>query len=280
MWCVYRHIAPNGKMYVGITGQRPERRYRNGAAYSENKHFMYAIQKYGWDNFKHEILMSNLTRKQAELAERLFIGYWKANDRRYGYNKDAGGICGDKMSEETKRKLSIAHTGRRLSEATKRKIGLKSLGRKHTNEAKDKIRKVKSKSVAMYDRYTGDLLQIFPSSQEASRHTKITQSTITQCCKGDRKGTKIYTWRYANDAPSRLSQDEVRRINKHNTERVVIRYDKDGETTDIFSSIDEASQCTGVHRNTISRYLRGIRTPEDGSTWKYYKEGEKDYEKD
>ena len=60
-YMVYRHTAPNGKMYVGITSQGSIRRWRNGNGYSHNKHFDSAIRKYGWNNFKHEILLDNLT---------------------------------------------------------------------------------------------------------------------------------------------------------------------------------------------------------------------------
>lgn len=47
------------------------------------------------------------------------------------------------LTEESKKKISIAHTGKKLSEETKRKVGMASLGRnlgrKHTEEFKKKI---------------------------------------------------------------------------------------------------------------------------------------------
>ena len=33
MWTVYRHIAPSGKVYIGITCQKPEYRWNNGNGY-------------------------------------------------------------------------------------------------------------------------------------------------------------------------------------------------------------------------------------------------------
>ena len=60
---VYRHVAPNGKMYIGITG-KSDPIYRWGAGgicYKKNVHFWSAIQKYGWDNFQHIIVAHGLS---------------------------------------------------------------------------------------------------------------------------------------------------------------------------------------------------------------------------
>ena len=32
-YCVYIHTAPNGKMYIGQTSQKPEARWNNGRGY-------------------------------------------------------------------------------------------------------------------------------------------------------------------------------------------------------------------------------------------------------
>lgn len=55
LYTVYRHISPNGKAYVGITSKSVKDRWQNGKGYWFNKHFTAAINKYGWDSFKHEI---------------------------------------------------------------------------------------------------------------------------------------------------------------------------------------------------------------------------------
>lgn len=62
-YCVYKHTAPNRKVYIGITRQRPEKRWVNGKGYLSNNYFTNAIKKYGWDKFKHEVLIDGIKRK-------------------------------------------------------------------------------------------------------------------------------------------------------------------------------------------------------------------------
>ena len=59
-YCVYKHTSPSNKVYIGITSQEPERRWQNGYGYATQQLFWRAIQKYGWDNFKHEIIAEKL----------------------------------------------------------------------------------------------------------------------------------------------------------------------------------------------------------------------------
>lgn len=63
---VYKHIFPNNKVYIGITQQTLKRRWQNGRGYYKNTFISKAINKYGWENVKHEILFENLTKEQAE----------------------------------------------------------------------------------------------------------------------------------------------------------------------------------------------------------------------
>lgn len=55
---IYMHTNKiNNKKYIGQIKQNPERRWREGGkGYVDSPKFWNAIQKYGWDNFEHEII--------------------------------------------------------------------------------------------------------------------------------------------------------------------------------------------------------------------------------
>ena len=56
---LYYHLSPSGKYYVGQTYKKPEIRWSNGLrSYTHNKYLISAINKYGWDNFEHKIILS------------------------------------------------------------------------------------------------------------------------------------------------------------------------------------------------------------------------------
>lgn len=105
-YCVYKHTAPNGKVYIGVTRKKPNRRWNNGKGYIRNKHFYSAIQKYGWGNIKHEIVLEGLTKEQASQGERALIRLHKANDPAHGYNHTSGGYDGYELNDAQKRAIS------------------------------------------------------------------------------------------------------------------------------------------------------------------------------
>lgn len=65
MYTVYQHVNKiNGKMYIGITKRTPQDRWgHDGSKYKTIPHFYAAIQKYGWNNFEHNILYTNCDKK-------------------------------------------------------------------------------------------------------------------------------------------------------------------------------------------------------------------------
>lgn len=232
MFTVYRHTSPSGKSYVGITRTDPKVRWHNGLGYRNNKYFYRAIQKYGWDNFKHEILYTNLTKEEASFAEYVCISVWGLTDPKKGYNINNGGMFRDRLSEESKRKLSDFNKGKTLSEETKDKISKAFKGEKHpmygkhhTQEARRKMSLSKSgrnhpnygkhlsdetklkisqkyknkKSVAMIDIKTKNILRAYPTVRDACKDTGTQESNIVKCCKGNRKTAGGYIWKYVNN---------------------------------------------------------------------------------
>ena len=104
-YSVYKHTAPNGKVYIGITKQNPKYRWgKEGRGYINNEHFYRAIQKYGWNSFAHEILYTNLEKEEAKRLEIELISRHNSSNPNFGYNNSLGGEAGyynkDSYSED------------------------------------------------------------------------------------------------------------------------------------------------------------------------------------
>ena len=111
---VYKHTSPSNKIYIGITCKDPKYRWRNGRGYENNRYFWNAIQKYGWNNFKHEILFTRLTEEEAKLMEQCYISLYDSANPKNGYNHTLGGdgtlglttFKGKHHNKESKLKIS------------------------------------------------------------------------------------------------------------------------------------------------------------------------------
>ena len=221
MYTVYQHVNKiNGKVYIGITMQEPQIRWgANGSNYKSSPHFYAAIQKYGWNNFEHNILFTNLTKEEACLKEQELIQQFQADNREYGYNSTSGGemfrlnietkqkiaaaLKNNKnglnhpCSEEKKKKISEAQKGRKLTEEHKAKLS-QAAKLRHTpcsESAKESIRKASHKKPV----YCEELNQIFESVQECSRILDIPATNISKLCNGRGKTLKGYHLRFYDD---------------------------------------------------------------------------------
>lgn len=215
---VYKHTCPNHKIYIGITSNKINRRWQNGFGYRENKHFFNAILKYGWDNIKHEILFTNLTKEEACKKEIELIAFYKSNQSKYGYNSSTGGeqpTTGRKLSDETKEKIRQAHLGLKRSRLSIEKTRKGNIGKHLTEELKKKLSEErKGKGNPMYGKHTSQKQKeairkkfskpiicvetkvIYSSIIEAQRQTGISDSGIQAVCKKKRKTAGGYHWEY------------------------------------------------------------------------------------
>lgn len=108
---IYKHTSPSGKSYIGQTTRRlPEIRWKKGREYSTSPLILKAIEKYGWDNFTHEVLETVEANTKRELVQKLnkFEEYYifKLNTLvPNGYNLKTGGE-NHLVSEEVREKIS------------------------------------------------------------------------------------------------------------------------------------------------------------------------------
>ena len=148
-WYIYRITnLINGKTYIG------QHKYKklNDSYMGSGKLLLKAYKKHGIENFKKEILVFNISKKEhIDLLEKTFI----ASEReKVGaencYNITDGGeggsFKGKTFSKESRKKMSESHKGIPLSEEHRKKLSesLKGRpspmkGRCHTEESRKKI---------------------------------------------------------------------------------------------------------------------------------------------
>ena len=92
-YTVYKHTSPDGRVYIGVTRQNPpEKRYKNKNSYKSNRNFHIAIEVIGWENFKHEIIVTGVSKTEAHKKERELINENKSTNPMFGFNKTDGGF--------------------------------------------------------------------------------------------------------------------------------------------------------------------------------------------
>lgn len=240
-YCVYIHTFPNGKKYVGQTKQNPEYRWNKGEGYKGQPYMYNAIRKYGWENIKHEVIIFNISRKEADKWEDTLIALHRTNEKEYGYNLRSGGTSGYEYTEEVKAKMSERLIGRKQSEETRRRHS-EALTRyysthKVSDETKEKLRKA-------------NLGKSRPLTEE-QRKRAIQNIEPHQFKKGH--------------APNKKSIQTI----KERYSKKVIQYDIHGNKIAEYSSIVEASIKNNLTKNAVGNCVRGYTFTTNGYLWRY-----------
>ena len=187
-YCIYAHINnENGKIYIGQTCKKHEERWKDGKGYVGSVYFFSAIIKYGWKNFKHIILLTDLNYEEANLIEQFLIEKYKTTNPNYGYNLALGGKNTPK-TEEHKKKISESNIGKHPHDGE-----LNPMYGKHMSEkAKQKSRLKQKRLLKVKCIETG---QIFDSCHLAAQWAGLKRDGhIPEVCKGIRKTAGGYHW--------------------------------------------------------------------------------------
>ena len=177
----------NNKIYIGIHYGELDDSYLGSG-----KLIKQAIKKYRTTNFKKEILVIGETKEyvadiEFKIVNDIFI---TRNDT---YNITVGGGNPPTIvSDETRKKMSISHTGKtsgmkgkHMSLESREKMSKSKIGSKHH----------RSIQVGQYDVKTNMLIKVYDcmSSAELDGFSK---QCIYCCCKGKTKTHKGFIWKY------------------------------------------------------------------------------------
>ena len=263
-WCVYIHTNKiNGKVYIGITCRDPIKRWANGKGYPNNTYFNNAIQKYGWENFEHQVLYENLTKTAACQKEIELIKFYDSTNRDVGYNLTLGGdhspMYKRHHTEEAKRKIGEPKIGKYAGEGNPNYGNHKLVGENSPSYGS-------GLAVVQFNQ-DGYRISEYVSSRQAEKSTGVSESNIRLCCKGKIMSAGGFMWRYAKDC----NEDK---INPYINPKwsPVVQLDLNNNIIQIFNSIKDASIKIKIPSSSISACCKGIMKSVGGFRWMYQEE--------
>lgn len=220
------HTTPNGKRYIGLTSMNIYHRWQNGKGYKKNRHFTYAIEKYGWDNIKHDILFNDLDRKSACRVEQLLIVLFRTTEQEYGYNETTGGDSAYHHSEESLKRMREAHKGHYVSAETRKKIG----------------------DANRHRVFTPEILHNMSVCQLGKHHTEETRKKMSESHKGKRN-----TEEHNHNISKAKMGHEVSQETREKLRKINSKPCKCIEKNIIYSSTWDAQYKTGINQSTICK---------------------------
>ena len=178
-YTVYSHTDPQtGRRYIGITSQKPERRWQKGLGYVKNREFYGLIKQRGWDNLEHRILKDGLDGPAALEMEQRLIKRYHLQDKARGINMRAGGFS-NAPSDDIKKRISNTLLGHEVSDETRSRLRDAAAVRGVWQLSPD-----------------GRKLQRYRSLSDAARAVGGLKPNIWAVANGQRKSYKGYGWEY------------------------------------------------------------------------------------
>lgn len=300
-YCVYVHTnKTNGKMYVGLTGKKPEERWKRGSSY-KSQVFGNAINKYGWNNFEHCVIASGLTLDEASEFEQTLISQLKTNHPKYGYNIAPGGynnpgstkqlLCFDRNGNFVKCYKSIeeAHNilGYSVNQLRCAANGSSEYCGKYywsfydctipisvyETTIKEKLSN-NFKPILQFD-LSGKFIREFTNIMDLREYTKsnnLLHTAILYAIQGKKKSYGGYIWRHkdvTNDGCDLIGFDiYTERYSKIQTAKTVYQFDCDGNLINTYYSMSAAARKMNIAPIDIQSACKGIYKTSCGFMWR------------
>ena len=245
LWSVYRHVSPSGKSYIGVTKDIKHRWRGKGNGYKGGTDIYDAIQRYGWDNFEHEIIASGLTRSEAYDMESSLIDKYNTTNPEYGYNLATGGLH-PTFSEMFSKRLSASLMRHPVSD-----------------KVKTALREANRKPIICLE-----TKEIFESGQDAANKMNLCRTSILKAANGRQNTCGGYHFAGLDDYKKGEIKQFVPAEPIYNRVRCIT-------TGEEYDNVCDASRKTGLSRRAISYACNGVHETCGGMKWEFIqKEGD------
>lgn len=203
------------KLYIGQTTNGVSDRFKDHCTEKRNRHISNSIQTYGKHNFEYIELYVSFSLKDLNEKEVFFVKHFNTLYPN-GYNHRAGGGQNGICSEELKRKISLAKTG---------KPNLKRRNEIRTQEQRVLIsRGLGGQEIVAVNVKTGET-KIYPTAQ-ATRFDGFNPSNVVQICKRKtgRLKSKGFFFHYLSHYANQSGSSENKKT--EHAQRIEIETDK------------------------------------------------------
>ena len=242
LWSVYCHTSPSNKVYIGIAKDVKHRWRGDGSGYKGSNRIYNAIKKYGWDNFRHDIIATDLTRKEACEMEIDLINKYNSTDENFGYNLKGGGQSGS-LSPESIEKLRQSLKGHPVSEKARN-----ALAESHN-----------IKVICL------ETKEIFDSISKAAEEMNLCRTSVAKAAKGKQNTCGGYHFAWLSDYENGTVKKFIPKPSAYTRVRCIT-------TGEEFATICEASRKTGLSRRGISYACNGVHETCGKMKWEFIKQ--------
>lgn len=239
----------NGKCYVGQTKRTLNERWYGHCTKAGCTALHNAILKYGKENFSIEVIDTAVNESELNSKEKYWISELNTLSPN-GYNLKTGGDRSELVEDSI----------------DKIRTTVKSLWDEGAYTAPWK------RMVCQYS-LDGTLIETWDSIREAAKHLGITDKHISSVCKGDRRTSGGFMWRYYEDTlgepielPSRKKNPQ-KWLTAHCKQ--VDQFDKDGNFIRRWESISQASTELNISSGQLTDTCKGKHKSAGGFVWKY-----------
>lgn len=259
----------NGKKYIGQTFLEKVRKQQHKSTNGQSV-FHKAIKKYGWENFKYEVLYKHdylnyeVLNNNLDIMEMYYISKYDTYKKGYNLNNGASDF-----SKETREKLSNALKGKPHSEEHNRKVGLANKGKRPSQKCINFLKEY-AKTHSPWNKGK-------KWNEEAKRKMSESAKGRTPWNKGvpmtEEQKQKLLLANIGRKQTEESIKKRIETLTENGyykkISKQVVQLTLDGEYIKTFPSINAAAKSLNKLMGNIQQCCKGKRNFAYGYKWKY-----------